>query len=409
MAAYTSGFTVLYNGVATDLTARYVSKEDLIDRYPSLASYAGGKIFPGLWGWARSTNGVLGNGTTGLNYSSPVQIGALTNWKQVSSDLQALAIRTDGTLWAWGDGAGGRLGNGSIASYSSPVQIGALTDWNQASAGGASFGIRTNGTLWSWGENTFGILGTSISTSLKYSSPIQVGALTNWKKVKVAKDTTQTSVIALTTAGTIFSWGDNSAGQLGLNDRTDRSSPVQIGSLTAWADIDVSLATVYAIKTDGTLWAWGRNETGQYGNGNIINYSSPVQIGALTNWKQVSAGQFGAAAVKTDGTLWTWGVGGGASGGPLGNGQTAADYSSPIQVGALTDWKQVSYHSDQQSVLCVKTDGTLWAWGENSFGQLGLNDRTGRSSPVQVGASTTGWKSISAGAEAVFAILDGYQ
>jgi alpha-tubulin suppressor-like RCC1 family protein len=406
MAAYTSGFTVLYNGVATDLTARYVSKEDLIDRYPSLASYTGGKIFPGLWGWAGSaldSLGTLGNGTAGIKYSSPVQIGALTNWKQVSSGLQALAIRTDGTLWAWGDGTAGQLGNAGIASYSSPIQIGALTDWNQVSAGRASFGIRTNGTMWSWGENSLGILGTNVPLGLRYSSPVQIGALTNWKKVQHVYGG---SVIALTTGGTLFSWGNNTDGELGLGDTTRRTSPVQIGALTAWSDIAVSESSMYAIKIDGTLWAWGSNFFGQLGNSTTVNYSSPIQIGALTDWKQISAGRYHAAAIKTDGTLWTWGYN---EDGQLGL-NNRIRYSSPVQVGALTDWKQVDsgkYILD--SSYCVKTDGTLWAWGANfSYGQLGLNNRIRYSSPVQVG-SLNSWKSVSAGSEAVFAILDGYQ
>ena len=140
-----------------------------------------------------------------------------------------------------------------------------------------------------------------------------------------------------------------------------------------------------AIKTDGTLWAWGLNTDGQLGLNNIAHRSSPVQVGSLTDWKLVAAGSYFAVAIKTDGTLWSWGRGTAIAplgAGALGLGNTA-HRSSPVQVGSLTDWKQVSagaYHT-----RAIKTDGTLWTWGDNTSGQLGLGNTIHRSSPVQVG------------------------
>ena len=396
-----SGFTISYNGVATDLTTRYLKKTELIDRYPSLASYVGGKINPGLWGWGRGNLGVLGNGAN-VKYSSPIQIGTLTTWKQVSSINYALSIRTDGTLWAWGDGSAGQLGNASAgAAYSSPVQIGALTDWNQINAGAASFGIRTNGTLWSWGSNSSGILGRSLAVTLQYSSPVQIGALTNWKKIQ----SNGGSAVALTTAGTIFSWGDNTYGQLGRANIISYSSPVQVGALTTWSDIAVGEGFMYGLKTDGTLWSWGKNDLGQLGNSTTINYSSPIQVGALSDWKQISGGTWLGGAVKTDGTLWVWGWG---AYGQMGNADVVS-YSSPIQVGSLSSWKQALFPvGDMYCAWALKTDGTVWSWGRNNDGQLGINNVIDYSSPVQVGAINN-WKSISGGYYAVFGILDGYQ
>jgi alpha-tubulin suppressor-like RCC1 family protein len=398
-----TGYTTVYNGVPTDLANRYVKKTELIDRYPSLASYVGGKIYPGLWGWGRQVLGTLGTGTSGVYYSSPIQVGSLTNWKQVVGTYSAHGIRTDGTLWSWGTNDTGQLGNGTFnIHYSSPIQIGALTDWNQVAVDefGTAFGIRTNGTLWAWGDNTYGQLGRGLAVALNYSSPVQIGALTTWKKV----DSCHGTVLALTTGGTMFAWGDNGTGELGRGNVISYSSPVQIGALTTWKDISVGEDSAYAIKTDGTLWAWGYNLYGQLGNSNIINYSSPIQIGSLADWKSVAAGVYSVAAVKTDGTLWTWGWG---DRGQLGNGGIVS-YSSPIQIGSLTNWKQVA--SGDVLNICmwsVKTDGTLWAWGQNQYGQLGLNNTVYYSSPVQVG-SLNGWKSISRGLTP-FAILDGYQ
>ena len=143
----------------------------------------------------------------------------------------------------------------------------------------------------------------------------------------------------------LYAWGRNNNGQLGDDTIVDRSSPVQIGALTNWYQVSASAGGTHttATKTDGTLWTWGLNSSGQLGDGTVISKSSPVQVGVLTNWAQVSAGNAFVSSVKTDGTLWTWGIG---SFGRLGDG-TSTNKSSPVQVGALTNWVQVSAGSTQ--------------------------------------------------------------
>ena len=141
---------------------------------------------------------------------------------------------------------------------------------------------------------------------------------------------------------------------------------------------------------DGNLYAWGWNSYGQLGintASTTVYYSSPVQVGSLTNWKQVSGGYYHTTAIKTDGTLWTWGYN---AYGQLGNG-TTTNYSSPIQVGPLTNWKQVA--GGQHHTAAIKTDGTLWTWGYNISGQLGNGNVGYYSSPIQVG-SLTNWKQV---------------
>ena len=136
------------------------------------------------------------------------------------------------------------------------------------------------------------------------------------------------------------------------------------------------------------LYAWGLNNNGQLGQNNVISRSSPVQVGALTNWAQVSAGANFTACVTMAGTLFTWGSN---SGGQLGDG-TRVTKSSPVQVGALTNWAQVSAGGDHTA--CVTTAGTLFAWGYNTHGQLGQGNLINRSSPVQVGVLTN-WAQVS--------------
>jgi alpha-tubulin suppressor-like RCC1 family protein len=137
----------------------------------------------------------------------------------------------------------------------------------------------------------------------------------------------------------MWSWGSNDAGQLGIGNTTNQSSPVQIGALTTWLSIaGGGYGHNLAIKTDGTLWSWGRNTKGELGLGDTTNRSSPVQIGALTTWLSIAAGGYASMTIKTDGTLWSWG---GNSYGQLGQGNTT-NRSSPVQIGALTNWQKVS-------------------------------------------------------------------
>jgi alpha-tubulin suppressor-like RCC1 family protein len=349
----------------------------------------GNAVFSGaeLYAWGSGDNGRLGDGTV-VSKSSPIQIGALTTWSQVSAgDAHTAAVKTDGTLWTWGDNGFGRLGLSisQLVDRSSPVQVGALTNWAQITAGdNSSAAIKTDGTLWAWGFNTQGSVGDN--TIISRSSPVQVGALTEWRQLSVGQ-----GVIAVKTAGTLWSWGGNNfAGQIGDGTTINRSSPVQIGALSNWYQVSSGSSHRAAIKADGTLWAWGLNSNGQVGDGTVVNKSSPVQVGVLTSWSYIDAGGTHNLAVKTDGTLWAWGDNGY---GRLGD-NTTAKKSSPIQVGALTNWAQITAGDDSSSA--VKTDGTLWAWGRNNVGQIGDNTTVSRSSPVQIGAST-GWLSASVG------------
>jgi len=146
--------------------------------------------------------------------------------------------------------------------------------------------------------------------------------------------------IAIKTDGTFWSWGRNLEGQLGLNNRTNYSSPKQVGALTNWSKLATNgngfMSAV--IKTDGTLWMWGDSINGALGLGNLTYYSSPKQVGSLTSWLQVSCGAYVTLAIQTNGTLWSWG---GSITGSSGLG-TITYYSSPKQVGSLTSWSSIS-------------------------------------------------------------------
>ena len=351
---------------------------------------------PHLYAWGNNSSGQLGLGNT-TQYSSPKQVGSLTTWSKISGGNSfGMAIKTDGALWAIGGRNDfGNLGLGSSTYYSSPKQVGSLTSWSLISCiSNSSLAIKTDGTLWSWGQNSYGQLGLGDRTNR--SSPVQVGSLTTWASISKGWGNFG---LAVQTNGTLWSWGGNGNGQLGLGNVTYYSSPKQVGSLTNWSFVAAGQLQTFAIKTDGTLWSWGANFFGNLGLNNITSYSSPKQIGALTNWLQIAASYYGAVAVKSNGTLWAWGNNGY---GQLGLGNTT-NYSSPKQIGALTNWLNVT-SGILASIMATQTNGALWSWGYNAQGQLGQSSiANSYSSPKQVGSLTT-WSSVHAGNYHFYAI-----
>jgi len=383
----------------TDLGSCLIEKDYLISVYPQLIDNIKASS---LFSWGCNSLGTLGDNSS-INKSSPVQtVSSGTNWKQVSGgDEHTAAIKTDGTLWLWGDGCAGRLGDNSAINKSSPVQtVSSGTNWKQVDAGCLhTAAIKTDGTLWLWGCNYLGILGDN--STINRSSPVQtVSSGNNWKQV----DAGGTHTAAIKTDGTLWLWGQGSfVGRLGDNSTINKSSPVQtVSSGTNWKQVSAGSAHTAAIKTDGTLWLWGWEDEGRLGDNSTASRSSPVQtVSSGANWKQVSAGGNKTAAIKTDGTLWLWGHG---VSGQLGNNSTASR-SSPVQtVSSGANWKQVD--STCGHTAAIKTDGTLWSWGSACRGQLGNNSTPNRSSPVQTVSSGTNWKQVIAGLSHTAAIRE---
>ena len=354
-----------------------------------------------LWAWGTNNYGQSGDNTT-IERSSPVQVSALTTWTFPNGATGAgggmFAINESNELWAWGNNNHGQLGQGSAGTpdrYSSPVQVGSGTDWSVVSNsyGESVMAIKTDGTMWGWGNGQYGSLAQGSAAKDSFSSPIQIPG-TTWRNV-CGSVSGSFHWLATKTDGTMWGWGYNDSGSLGNNENTNyKSSPVQVPG-TDWAEgqnkLAAAMQTSAAIRTDGTLWTFGRNDFGMLGQnaGTPAMRSSPIQIPGTT-WDSVAGHNHAFLARKTDGTIWAWGRN---HYGELGQ-NSVVDYSSPVQIPG-TDWMSIETHGAYNAgFFMIKTDNTLWAMGRSDQGGLGINENNGhRSSPVQIPGS---WNKVTA-------------
>lgn len=278
----------------------------------------------------------------------------------------------------------GQLGLGTTTDIWTTSWSG-LELWQSVQAGGRhSVAIDHNGMLWSWGGNSYGQLGNAIFSE-KHTTPDLVNFDTDWRYIGSMYENT----FAIKENGTLWAWGRNHAGQLGIGNTQDQNTPVQVGTDKDWKMVSSGNCFTVALKTDGTLWSWGCNGNGQLGHGAIsFPVLTPQQVGVDSDWTQVSAGYAHTLALKTDGSLWAWGLN---ASGQLGDNTTDLK-SSPLQIGVGVRWVMVA--AGGQHSLAIQADSSLWSWGRNHKGQLGDGTTTNRLAPVYV---ATNYVSVEAG------------
>jgi len=326
-----------------------------------------------VWAWGWNNRGQLGDGTA-IDHWIPVQVSGISNVAAIAAGGgHTLSLSGDSTVWAWGSNTSGELGNGTTVDSLTCVQVSELSSVIAIAAGsGHSMALKSDGTVWTWGWNEYGQLGDGTYTNRH--TPIQVSGLSGVLAIAAVSNHS----LALKSDGTVWAWGRNHDGELGDGTNEKRWVPVQVSSLSLVTAIAAGTFHSVALRNDGTVWAWGRNFNGQLGDGTYHESTTPIQVSGLSGIVDVAASNH-TMALKSDGTVWAWGWN---EHGQLGD-NTNITRSTPDQVSELASVVAIATGNHSHSVA-LKSDGTVWAWGRNDKGQLGDGTNMNRWTPVVI-------------------------
>ena len=337
-----------------------------------------------VWTWGTNKFGESGNGFLNTISTNPVVLNAgITNAVAVASGgwdspyaAHTLVLRNDGLVEAVGNNACGQLGDNSGQNQTNYVLVSNLTNAVAVAAGGYhSLAMKADGTVWAWGTNNFGQIGNGATNAI-YKTPTQVTNLAGVVSVAAGMNHS----LALKADGTVWAWGANGGGQIGNGTTVNTNLPVAVNTLSNVIAIAAGGSNSLALKADGTVWAWGNNFHGQAGIGTTnAAQSVPVQVTNLASVVAIAAGGWHSLALKTDGTVWAWGRN---NYGQAGNGTTNVNQTVPVlatNLGGVLSLAAGEYHS-----LALLRDGTLAAWGRNNFGQVGNGAPIGNTNPIPV-------------------------
>jgi alpha-tubulin suppressor-like RCC1 family protein/subtilisin family serine protease len=337
-----------------------------------------------VWAWGGGLFGQLGDGVTTGAATVPVLTLDLTNVSAVSAGgIHTLAVKTDGTVWAWGSNQYGQVGVQEQFNFmrTRPVQLPGLSGFTAVAAGGRhSLALKSDGTVWAWGTNTEGQVGNGTFSQV-VTEPVQVTGLSNVRAIAAGPNYS----LAVKTDGTVWGWGSNAVGGfppvggvLGLQNAFSTSTPVQLAGLSNVSTVAAGGYHALALKSDGTVVSWGNNQYGQLGDNGGTSSPTPRAVSGLSNVTAVAAGIEHALALKSDGTVWAWGRN---FAGQVGDG-TTTDRKVPVHVSLGANATAVA--AGLQHSAAALADGTVRTWGSNSSGQLGDRTQINRAAPVQV-------------------------
>ena len=328
-----------------------------------------------VWAWGRNDYGQAGDNSL-TDQLTPVQVQGLTGITQIAAGAyHNLALDNFGTVWAWGAKLGWQLGNGTKTNSTVPVPVSGLSDVIAIATGTShSISLKGDGTVWTWGTNSYYELGHGLGGTTDELVPGQVPNLFN--VIDIAGGYNFTTVLKQN--NTVWSWGRNRAGQLGTGDITDRRVPTPALLSANVASIHASLSErAFAVMSDGSIWGWGYNGgSGAVGNGSGFDQLSPVKV--FENAVHLSSGREHTVALAADSSLWAWGRN---REGEYGTGGIGSS-STPVPGADIADVTAVA--AGGYFTVVIKENGTAWCWGSNGYGQLGNNNTDSSSFPVQV-------------------------
>lgn len=392
---WTWGDSALINGTSFRYSPKYAYKfrNSYSMREQAISIFANGNssglfhYYDEPWVWGSNAYGMLGTGST-VSKNSPVSVmttntGNYYGNKYIEACFgkeNSYFIRYDNMLFSCGRNNYGQLGDNSIVNQSIPVSVLGNIKFISISSGlDYAIGIDPDGIAWAWGSNSYGQLGTGDMTN--YSSPMSVAGGIPFQKIVCGSY----SSIGLDASGVPWVWGRNNYGQLGTGDIASYSSPVLVIGGLSFNDVATCLNHSLAIDNSGKLWAWGRNNFGQLGDGTTNDSSSPVSvIGEMTFLAMSVSGTSSYGISNSNGQLWSWGDN---SFGQLGNLTTASE-SSPVAVIGGVSFNGLTCGT---SFVIGSSGNGVWAWGDNTFGQLGISNRINKSSPVSVLGGVKTW------------------
>jgi alpha-tubulin suppressor-like RCC1 family protein len=304
------------------------------------------------------------------------RVGADADWARVSAGgSHTCGVRTDRSLWCWGYNGEGQLGLGDRTVRLVPTRVGADADWARVWGGYEhTCGVRTDRSLWCWGYNGYGQLG--LADIARRLAPTRVGTDNDWA-ARVSAGWGHTCGVR--TDRSLWCWGYNGEGALGLGDFTERHVPTRVGADADWGPIRTGNEHTCGVRTDRSLWCWGSNEEGELGLGDRTIRTVPTRVGSDADWARVWGGNEHTCGARTNRSLWCWAEGS--------HGQLGLDDRDgrlvPTQVGTDNDWA-ARVSAGWGHTCGVRTDRSLWCWGWNADGQLGLGDTTDRLVPTRV-------------------------